>query len=68
MKQYKTLQTGMSYDSVTKVVGCDGVELSSSEMAGFKTVMYIWSGVNFSSMSVMLQNDKLITKSQFGLK
>ena len=68
--QYKAIKAGMSYAQVTKILGCDGEELSSSEMAGFKTSMYSWSGKGSlgANMNIMVQNDEVVTKAQFGLQ
>jgi hypothetical protein len=70
MDQYKQLQTGMSYRAVKKILGCDGVELSSSDIAGYKTEMYMWSGAGGlgANMNAMFQNDRLQMKAQFGLR
>ena len=70
---YLKLQTGMSYAQAKKIIGCEGEEVTSSEMAGFKTIIYMWYGGGLSSLSganmnVMFQNDKLINKAQMGLK
>ncbi|PZR93582.1 MAG: hypothetical protein DI537_10235 [Stutzerimonas stutzeri] len=70
---YDRMTTGMSYKQVVSLLGCDGEEISSSEMAGHKTVMYMWVGSGVSSLSganmnAMFQNDKLVSKAQFGLK
>lgn len=43
--------------------------MSSSEMAGYKTVMLMWTGTSMgANMNAMFQNDKLVSKAQFGLK
>jgi hypothetical protein len=70
MAQYTTLKTGMSYDEARGMLGCDGIELSSSEMPGFKTIMFMWTGAGGlgANMNAMFQNDKLQMKSQFGLR
>ena len=70
MAQYQRLTSGMSYSRVTAVLGCEGSEISQVEMGGFKTVMYMWEGNGSlgANMNVMIQNGKLLMKSQFGLK
>jgi hypothetical protein len=66
---YDALKTGMSIAAAEAVIGCAGEEISSSEMAGYKTVMLMWSGNSFGgNMNAMFQNDEMITKAQFGLK
>jgi Domain of Unknown Function with PDB structure (DUF3862) len=69
LKQYQQLQTGMSYSQVRSILGCEGSEMSKVDMAGYKTVMYMWQGDSVgASMNVMLQNDRLVSKAQFGLR
>lgn len=67
--QYDALQSNSTYDEVVAVLGCHGEELSSTEMAGYKTVMLMWSGNSFGgNMNVMFQNGRMMSKAQFGLK
>jgi hypothetical protein len=67
--QYDALQSGMSYADAVAVLGCAGEELSSSEMAGYKTVMFMWDGNSFgANMNAMFQNDAMVSKAQFGLE
>ncbi|HTO29625.1 MAG TPA: hypothetical protein VL202_00375 [Pararhizobium sp.] len=67
--QYDALQSDSSYSQVVSVLGCHGEELSSTEMAGFKTVMLMWTGNSFGgNMNVMFQNGRMMSKAQFGLK
>lgn len=47
--------------------------MSSTEMAGFKTIMYMWvgsgvSGMMGGNMNAMFQNDRMMSKAQMGLK
>lgn len=70
---YDRMSTGMTYKQVTAILGCEGEEISSTEMAGFKTVMYMWTGSGLAGMSganmnAMFQNNKLVSKAQMGLK
>lgn len=67
MEKYNQVSTGMSYEDVKNILG-EGEELSSSEVGGFVTVMYMWKNKDGSNMNVMFQNDAVNTKSQFGLK
>ncbi|HMU33877.1 MAG TPA: DUF3862 domain-containing protein [Pyrinomonadaceae bacterium] len=70
MANYSKLKTGMKYAEVVKILGEEGEELSSNEIGGTKTVMYKWDGAAGwgANMNAMFQNDKLVSKSQFGLK
>ena len=65
--KYEGVQEGMTYDQVRAVMGAAGDELSRSYMAGHTTVMYLWKNSNGSNMNAMFQNERLITKAQFGL-
>lgn len=62
------LQTGFSYKSVCDVLGSAGTEMSRSELAGTVTVMYSWTNADGSNMNAMFQNDRMISKAQFGLR
>jgi Domain of Unknown Function with PDB structure (DUF3862) len=66
-EQYDQLKMKMTYAEVVKILGCDGDEMSSSEVAGFKTSMYVWQGTGNSNMDAMFQNGRLISKAQMGL-
>jgi hypothetical protein len=42
--------------------------MSSSNVAGYQTVMYGWNAWTGAGMNAMFQNGKLVTKAQFGLR
>lgn len=67
---YDALKAGMSIAQAQAVIGCAGEELSSSEMAGFTTVMLAWEGKGGfgANMNAMFQNDELVNKAQMGLR
>lgn len=68
--QFGQLREGMTYQQIAGIIGCDGELLSSSEVGNYKTEMYAWAGSGGfgANMNVMLQNDRMMMKSQFGLK
>lgn len=69
LAQYQSLATGMSYSRAVAVLGCEGSELSRSDMAGFRTVMFMWQGNSLAAnMNAMFQNDALVSRAQFGLR
>lgn len=69
MANYERLRDGISYREAVAILGKPGTELSRSDLAGITTVMYSWEGSSFgSNMNVMFQNDRLVSKAQFGLK
>jgi hypothetical protein len=66
---YEALETGMSYADAVNALGCEGEELSSSEIGGIKTVMLMWNGEGIAAnMNAMFQDDRLVSKAHFGLK
>lgn len=68
MAQYGMLSTGMSYTDAVRLLGRDGQEMSSNDLAGVHTVMYQWASSDGGNMNAMFQGDKLVSKAQFGLK
>jgi hypothetical protein len=69
MANYNRIKNGMSYSQVVQILGKEGTELSSNDIAGIQTVMYQWDGDSWGgNMNVMFQNGKVIQKAQFGLK
>ena len=68
MENYLRIQNGMSYAEVVKILGEPGEEMSRSDIAGISTVMYGWKRWTGANMNAMFQDDRLITKAQFGLK
>ena len=67
---FERLYTGMSYDEAAGALGCRGREESRSEMVGYSTVMYGWDGSGSigANMNAMFQNDRMVSKAQFGLR
>jgi hypothetical protein len=54
-------------ETIVSLLG-EGQELSSSEVAGIKTVMYSWYGSGISTMNVTIQNGVVTGKAQMALK
>ena len=65
---YAEIQTGMSCDQVRKITGRDGVELSRNEFGDVETVMLSWENGGGGNMQIVFQNDRVVSKSQFGLR
>lgn len=66
---YSALYTGMTYEKASEILGSPGEELSSSDVAGTRTVMVAWKANNgFANMNAMFQNDRLVMKAQLGLR
>ena len=68
LAQFGLLQTGITYRQAVVILGKEGAEISSNDIAGTRTVMYQWPAGGMANMNAMFQNDKLISKAQFGLK
>ena len=68
MTDYDILKIGMSYDTASDIFGFSGEEQGRSSISGNTTVMYMWSNGDGSGVSGTFYNDKLTSKSQFGLK
>jgi hypothetical protein len=64
MAQYDTIQTGMSYQEVVKILGRPGVEAASSQNgAGYR-----WQNADGSMVSVIFVNGRVGGKGQNGLR
>ena len=69
LAEFNKVTTGMSYAQVSQILGSGGTENSRTDIGGSTTVMYTWQGSGFASnMNAMFQDDKLVSKAQFGLK
>jgi hypothetical protein len=68
MANFNKLRTGMTYRQAVAILGAEGEVLSENEIGGTRTVMYQWKGGYLANMNAMFQNDKLISKAQFGLE
>ena len=67
LAEYARIKEGMNYSQVCRIIGVQGTEISRSSLAGITTVMYSWTNGDYSNMNAMFQNDRLVTKAQFGL-
>jgi hypothetical protein len=69
MAQYSAIKPRMSKGDVVSILGCTGTEISSGDMAGIRTEMISWKGSSLgANMNAMFQNNRLISKAQFGLE
>ncbi|MBK9238942.1 MAG: zinc ribbon domain-containing protein [Acidobacteria bacterium] len=70
LAQFQRLSDGITYSEAVRVLGGAGTEQSRSNIGGLVTVMYSWpgSGTLGANMNAMFQDDKLVTKAQFGLR
>ena len=66
-EEFARIKDGMSYKEVVSIIGAPGEEMSRVTISDVTTVMYSWTNSDFSNMNAMFQNDKLVSKAQFGL-
>jgi hypothetical protein len=70
LNSFQSLGMGTSYEDAVRILGCKGDEVSRTDIAGLgNSAIYTWHEpkTTFPSVTVMFSNDKLISKSQFGL-
>lgn len=68
MDKYNQVQTGMTLDQVTEIMGGEGQLESDTDVAGTSSQIYIWSGESLgSNMTVTLMNGTVSAKAQYGL-
>lgn len=69
--EFDALTNGMSYEEAVNIIGGSGEVLSETGSPGdaYYTVMYTWEGEGDlgANANVMFQDNKLITKAQYGL-
>lgn len=69
MKQYEQIRKGMTFSEVEEILGKPAQELSRSKFRDSELVMYMWKGFSpIANMNVTLQDGKVDSKGQFGLK
>lgn len=70
---FQRLATGMSYKQTAAILGVYGVEQSRNDIGAgtqfhIETVAYHWDAGFLKGVSCIFQNDKLMSKTQIGLK
>ena len=70
LREYETLQTGISLGQAIGIIGCKGEEISRVSYGGQETVMVSWPGETgyFGNMNATFDNDRLVAKGQLGLE
>jgi hypothetical protein len=75
LDHYNALHDGESYAAVSSELGGPGEEQARNHMQGVEGVMpsltttqYVWEGNGGANIIVQFQNDRLVTKAQFGLR
>lgn len=68
MDEYNQLSIGQARSDVQRILGGKGTEISSSVGGGVRFSVNKWEGEKFKSIILSFRNDKIMTKSQVGLK
>lgn len=68
MEKYNRIKVGMPRSEVENTLGGKGTEISSSVGGGVRFSVNKWEGENFQSIILSFRNDKVMSKSQVGLK
>lgn len=69
LEEFNKIENGMTYEQVKEIVGCEGTVNSDTEVMGSKMTIYSWYGKDgISNANVSIQDNKLINKTQIGLK
>lgn len=68
MEKYNKLSIGQPRADVERLLGGKGTEISSSAGGGVRFSVNKWEGDGFKSIILSFKNDKIMTKSQVGLK
>jgi len=68
MEKYNKLKIGMPRSEVESTLGGKGTEISSSTGGGVRFSVNKWEGERFKSIILSFKNDKIMSKSQVGLK
>lgn len=68
MEKYNRIKNGSRRADVENILGGKGTEVSSSVGGGIKFSVDKWEGESFKSIIISFRNDRVISKSQVGLK
>lgn len=68
MDKFSNVSTGMTYDEVKEIMGCDGKLSTESSYADQSMKMYYWYAKNgISNVTITFTNDIVSAKGQIGL-
>lgn len=72
LDEFNQIQTGMTYQQVVDIIGSEGTVLSETDIGEpqYKTTIYTWEGSGSlgANANITIQDGKVISKAQFGLK
>lgn len=66
--KFEQLKVGMKKSEVEDILGSAGSEVSTTTGGGMTFSTYKWEGENFASVIIVFQNEKVMSKTQYGLK
>jgi hypothetical protein len=68
MEKYNQIKIDMPKSEVEQILGGPGTEISSSSGGGMTFSVYKWEGDKYTSIILSFKNDRVMSKSQVGLK
>ena len=68
MDKYNQIKIGSPRTDVERILGGKGTEISNSVGGGVRFSVNKWEGEKFKSIILSFRNDKVMSKSQVGLK
>ena len=68
MDKYTQIKIGMARSDVERILGGKGVEISNSVGGGVRFSVNKWEGEKYRSIILSFKNDKVMSKTQVGLK
>jgi hypothetical protein len=68
MAKYNQISVGTSRSDVERILGGKGTEISKTEGGGVHFSVDKWEGEGFKSIILSFKEDKVMTRSQIGLK
>ena len=68
MDKYNQISIGQPRSDVERILGGKGTEISNTVGGGVRFSVNKWEGERFNSIILSFRNDKVMSKSQVGLK
>lgn len=68
MEKYNKIKVGMARSDVENTLGGKGTEISSTTGGRMNFSVNKWEGEGYQSIIISFKNDKVMSKSQVGLK
>lgn len=70
LAEFNEVETGMSYEEVSDIIGSSGTMVSEAEYAGYHNSIVAWNGhgITGANANISFQNGRVVAKAQFGLQ